>query len=62
VRLALARRALLLKLLTIVSTGATRIALRLATPGAQLLVIPAVWQFVKDVIEQVQVINAGLPN
>jgi hypothetical protein len=58
VRLALARRAMLVKLLIVVSTGAAKIALRLATPGAQLLVIPAVWQFIKDVIAQIQALNA----
>jgi hypothetical protein len=58
VHLALARRAMLVKLLIVVSTGAAKIALRLATPGAQLLVIPAVWQFVKDVIAQMQALNA----
>jgi hypothetical protein len=61
VRLALARRAMLVKLLIVVSTGAAKIALRLATPGAQLLVIPAVWQFVKDVIAQIQALNTATP-
>lgn len=62
VRMALARRAMLVKLLIVVSTGAAKIALRLATPGAQLLVIPAVWQFVKDVIAQIQALNAATPS
>lgn len=54
VRAALARRALLIRLMGVISTSAAKIALRLATPGAQLLVLPALWQFVRDVIEELR--------
>jgi hypothetical protein len=54
VRVALARRALLMRLMVVISTGAAKIALRLATPGAQLLALPAVFQFIKDVVKEVR--------
>ncbi|MFC1465365.1 MAG: hypothetical protein ACFLMY_11010 [Candidatus Brachytrichaceae bacterium NZ_4S206] len=54
VRAALARRAVLIRLMGVISTSAAKIALRLATPGAQLLVLPALWQFVRDVIEELR--------
>ncbi|MCS6846829.1 MAG: hypothetical protein RMN52_03845 [Anaerolineae bacterium] len=54
VRAALARRAALIRLMGVISTSAAKIALRLATPGAQLLVLPALWQFVRDVIEELR--------
>jgi len=52
VRLALARRALLIRMVGVIGTGATKIVLRLATPGAQLLVLPAIWQFIRDVMAE----------
>ncbi len=54
VRAALARRAALIRLLGVISANAAKIVLRLATPGAQLLVLPALWQFVRDVIAELQ--------
>ncbi len=54
VRAALARRAALIRLMGVISVSAAKIALRLATPGAQLLVLPALWQFVRDVIEELR--------
>ncbi|BCX03009.1 MAG: hypothetical protein KatS3mg053_0947 [Candidatus Roseilinea sp.] len=54
VRIALARRALLIRLMSMIGASAARIVLRLATPGAQLLVLPALWQFIRDVIEELR--------
>lgn len=58
VRAALARRAALIRLMGVISVSAAKIALRLATPGAQLLVLPALWQFVRDVIEELGRVEA----
>jgi hypothetical protein len=54
VRVALARRGLLMRLMVVISTSAAKIALRLATPGAQLLALPAIFLFIKDVVAEVQ--------
>ena len=54
VQLALGSRLALIRLLTIVGTGATKLALRLTVPGAQLLVLPAAWKFVRDVLEELR--------
>ena len=54
VHVALARRAMVVRLMVVISTGATKIIIRLATPGAQLLVLPALWQFVRDVVMQLR--------
>jgi len=52
VQLALARRALLIRMVGVIGTGAAKIILRLATPGTQLLVLPAIWQFIRDVMAE----------
>jgi len=52
VQLALTRRALLIRMVGVIVTGAAKIALRLAVPGAQLLVLPAIWQFIRDVMAE----------
>ena len=54
VRIALARRAMLMRFVVAICTGAAKIVIRLATPGTQLLVLPAVWQFVQDVVKQLR--------
>ncbi|GIV85448.1 MAG: hypothetical protein KatS3mg052_2455 [Candidatus Roseilinea sp.] len=61
VRAALARRAMLIRLMSVISTSAAKIVLRLATPGAQLLVLPALWQFIRDVIEELRRAEAQGP-
>lgn len=53
-RAALARRAALIRLMGVICVSAAKIALRLATPGGQLLVLPALWQFVRDVIKELR--------
>jgi len=54
VHVALARRGLLMRLMVVISTGAAKIAIRLATPGVQLLALPAIFQFIKDVEQEVR--------
>ena len=54
VQLALGSRIALVRLLIVVSTGAAKLALRLTVPGAQLLVLPAAWRFVRDVLKELQ--------
>jgi hypothetical protein len=54
VQLALGSRLALIRLLTIVGTGATKLVLRLTVPGAQLLMLPAAWKFVRDVLEELR--------
>jgi hypothetical protein len=54
VQLALARRARLVRLMIVIGAGAAKIIIRLATPGAQLLVLPALWQFVQDVYNELK--------
>lgn len=53
-QLALESRLALLRLLSVVSTGAAKLALRLTVPGAQLLVLPAAWTFVRDVLRELR--------
>jgi hypothetical protein len=43
-----------LRLLIVVGSGATRLALRLSVPGAQLLVLPAAFKFVRDVLKELR--------
>jgi hypothetical protein len=54
VHLALASRIALVRLLIVVGAGAAKLALRLTIPGAQLLVLPAAWRFVQDVLKELQ--------
>jgi hypothetical protein len=60
VQLALSSRLALVRLLTIVGAGATKLALRLTVPGAQLLVLPVAWKFVQDVLEELRRSWSGL--
>lgn len=52
VQLVLSSRAGWLRLIGVVGTGAANIAVKLALPGGQLLALPAVWTFVKDVLKE----------
>ena len=36
----------------VVGAGAANVAVKLGVPGGQLLAIPAVWNFVKDVLAE----------
>ena len=51
VHLALESRIALVRLLSVIGAGAAKLALRLTVPGAQLLVLPAAWKFVRDVLK-----------
>lgn len=57
VQLAMRRRAMLIRLLIVIGAGAAKIIVRLSIPGAQLLVLPAIWQFVRDVIGEYRRLN-----
>jgi len=52
VNFALASRLGMLRLIGVVGVGAANIAVKLGVPGGQLLVLPAVWNFVKDVLKE----------
>jgi hypothetical protein len=52
VDLALQWRLGTLRMVGVVGAGAANIAVKLALPGGQLLAIPAVWNFVKDVLQE----------
>ena len=52
VQLALASRLGLICLIGVVSTGAAGIAAKLTLPGGQLLVLPAIWKFVREVLAE----------
>jgi hypothetical protein len=41
-----------LRMVGVVGAGAANIAVKLGVPGGQLLAIPAVWNFVKDVLKE----------
>lgn len=50
VRLALASRLALLQMVTVVIGGALTLAVRASVPGGQILLIPAVYEYVQDVL------------
>jgi len=54
VHLALGSRIALLRVVSIVSTGAAGLALKAAMPGAQVLLLPATWKFVRDVLKELR--------
>ena len=52
VRLALASRQALLRLVGVVTTGALSLAATASVPGGQLLLLPAVYRYVRDVLAE----------
>ena len=52
VHLALASRLALMHMVGIVGTGAIGLAAKFSMPGGQLLVLPAAWKFVQDVLKE----------
>jgi hypothetical protein len=42
----------MLRFVGVVGAGAANVAVRLGVPGGQLLALPAVWNFVKDVLKE----------
>lgn len=59
VRLAMASRQTLLRLCVIVVTGALELALKAHIPGGQILLLPAVYRFVRDVLQEVERLRDG---
>ncbi|MCX7681442.1 MAG: hypothetical protein N2508_05670 [Anaerolineae bacterium] len=54
VRLALDSRTALLRVVTVVVTGAFEIAVKASVPGMQIFLLPAVWRFVRDVLAELR--------
>ncbi|MGC9399304.1 MAG: hypothetical protein ACP5HM_09210 [Anaerolineae bacterium] len=54
VRQALASRIVWVRLVSVVTTGAASLALKASMPGGQLLLLPAVWRFVRDVLKELR--------
>jgi len=54
VHLALESRTALVRVATIVVAGAFEIAAKASIPGAQVLLLPAVWRFVRDVLAELR--------
>jgi hypothetical protein len=52
VRLASTSRLAVLRILSIVSTGALSLAIKASIPGGQFLLIPAVYKFIRDMLEE----------
>ncbi|MBN2391533.1 MAG: hypothetical protein JXR84_12480 [Anaerolineae bacterium] len=51
VQMALDSRLALLSVASVVAAGAVGLAVKAAVPGGQLLLLPAVWRFVRDVLQ-----------
>jgi hypothetical protein len=58
VRLAITSRLALLRLLIVVTQGATKLSILIATPGAALLALPAAWKFANNVMAEANNIRA----
>ena len=54
VHLALGSRIALIRLVSVVATGAAGLAVKAAIPGGQVLLLPAVWRFVRDVLAELR--------
>jgi hypothetical protein len=52
VQLVLASRLATMRLITVVGTGAIGLVAKLTVPGGPLLVLPAAWRFVQDVMKE----------
>ncbi len=59
IRLASGSRLALLRILTIVGTGALGLAIKASIPGGQFLLIPAVYKFVRDMLEELKKVPVG---
>jgi len=59
VHLALASRFALIRMVTIVATGAAGLAVTLSIPGGQLMALPAIWKFVRDVLAEISNLGAA---
>lgn len=54
VHLALASRVAFVRIVSVVATGAAGLAVKASVPGGQLLLLPATWRFVKDVLKELR--------
>jgi hypothetical protein len=54
VHLALASRIALMRLVSVIATGAAGLAAKAAIPGGQVLLLPAAWRFVRDVLRELR--------
>jgi hypothetical protein len=54
VHLALGARVALIRIVSVVATGAAGLAVKAAVPGGQVLLLPAVWNFVRDVLAELR--------
>ncbi len=54
IHLALASRIALMRVISVVTTGAAGLALKAAVPGGQVLLLPASWRFVRDVLAELR--------
>jgi hypothetical protein len=60
VRLAMASRQALLRLFVVVVTGALGLAVQAHIPGGQILLVPAVYRFVRDVLQELKHLSDGV--
>jgi hypothetical protein len=58
VQTALASRLALLRLITTVLQATAKISILLATPGAQLLALPAAWRYVNQILKDFETYRA----
>jgi hypothetical protein len=54
VQMALDSRLALLRVASVVAAGAVGLAVKAVVPGAQVLLLPAVWRFVRDVLQELR--------
>ena len=54
VHLALGARIALIRIVSVVATGAAGLAVKAAIPGGQVLLLPAIWKFVRDVLAELR--------
>ena len=54
VHLALGSRIALMRVFSVVGTGAAGLAVKATMPGAQILLLPATWKFVRDVLQELR--------
>jgi hypothetical protein len=54
VHLALSSRIALARLVSVVATGAAGLAVKASIPGGQVLLLPATWRFVRDVLKELR--------
>ena len=54
VHLALASRIALTRIVSVVATGAAGLAVKASIPGGQVLLLPATWRFVRDVLKELR--------